>query len=319
MTDPVPARELRDSRLDDISIFLKRHTAPISIALTIVELALALIAFAKILPLTVVVALFIGIPFLFIFLRQRLEIRKLRKLLHETEGRRNSSLEFNRYTTEVVYSPSSVEGYLAAKYISRREIVARDTRRAWTWSISKRSDDDIPFTTGGSPTLKITSKSRSGSGICVQRDFHKSGSNLSFRVEFEPPLAIGEHFNIDFSVIIPAHKSGNLSTLRKRPKPLVPTIGEAELQAVTLDKPTQELTFIAILPISLGTRNHHLQILRGHKEDREEMNFIEKHGLFSVSRIQLEGEDAWKMQLSRTRPPIGVNYRLCWQPPEDTP
>lgn len=319
MSDLVPARELKTSWLDPVASAVERHGKPITSVLTIIEVALAAAAIFSLLPPALAVALLLGVPLVSFSLVQQVQIRRLKRLLHEAVPRGLPSLEFIEYVTSVCYSASSTDGYLRAVYSGRRVGVAQVTRRAWTWSITKRSDNDILFTTGGNPTLKVTAAARSSDGVCIPRDFHKSGSNLSFRVDFEPPLVAGDSFDISYEVVIPTHKAATLNTLRQRPKPIVPTVGESEYQSLDLSQPTRNLDFVALLPVSLGTSGHHVEVIRNHQEDRQEAALIERNAYFSVTRIQHDGTDAWQLRLSRPTPPIGVVYRLCWQPPASLP
>lgn len=315
MSDLIPARELKNSWLDPVANTAERHSRAITSVVTLVEAALAVGAILSLLPLPFATALLIGLPLGSFTIAQQVQIRRLKRLLHEAAPQSIPTLEFLEYETSVAYAASAVDGYLQATYSGRRAAVARVERRAWTWSIAKRSDGDILFTTGGNPTLKVTSAARSSDGVCIGRDFHKSGSNLSFRVDFEPPLAVGESFDVSYEVVIPAHKAATLDVLRKRPKPIVPTIGESEYQSVDLGQPTRHIEFTAVLPVSLGTSAHHLEVIRNHREDRLEASNIERDRYFTVTRIQHEGTDAWQLRLSRPSPPIGVLYRLCWEPP----
>ena len=222
---------------------------------------------------------------------------------------------FSEYSNIVSYSPSLVPGYLAATFQSHRQVRALKPIRAWVWTLTRASDKEPSFSAGLAPTKTVTRCSRSGDGRCVDRGFHKTAGQLSFRIDFEPELRPGEEFLLEYELKIEVHRPATLSALRALPKSLVPTLGEATYTSIDINYPIEMLELSVVLPLSLGTSGHHFEVVRGQLHDQEEAEAIERTEAFDVSLVHLEKGPAWSLNMKRQNPPVGVTYRFCWTPP----
>jgi hypothetical protein len=70
-----------------------------------------------------------------------------------------------------------------------------------------------------------------------------------------------------------------------------------------------------IIPKSLGTSKHGIQILRRNDPFHAESSLVVEKNLFAVTSSAVDGSPAWILELTRELPPIKANYRIHWTPP----
>lgn len=296
---------------DGVSDAVRRHLSPVVWAATVLQAVAAVATLADYVPSWAAGAMLVGIPLGSLALDRHLRLRRAEARLREsTFLDRHYARVLSRWT----FCESSDPAYWDATHHGERDFVVLQPIRAWTWSIHRRSDDDVP-NSARPAVLRNQVATRSGHGHCVFRPPHKQKSTLAFRVEFEPPLRPGERVTLAFDLDVNQHKPATLERLRERPRPAVATPGEAEFTSYDVVHPIDLLVKEVIIPERLDASHFGLQVLRRDTEFVEEAELVRAHGLFDVSRTTVGGESAWRLRLERLEPPLRTTYRLCWTPP----
>jgi hypothetical protein len=222
--------------------------------------------------------------------------------------------KYFRFYTRCSFREAEVPGFWAARYHVERDFVALKSVRHWTWTVNRRTEDDMPFSVHP-PVISHRHATRTGSGECHFLKPHKSGANFSFRVEFDPPLRPGERAQISVDIDFPVMKPATLAQLRLRPASPAPVPGEAEFSSTDIESVIDEFVKEIVIPERLGSRRHGLQVLRRSAEFDEEATFVREHECFQVNRSRVDNQPVWNLRLERFQPPIKTCYRTYWELP----
>lgn len=276
---------------------------------TIAECVAAAASLATKLPLVVYAPLLVAIPLLtFAFVqwrRARAAEETLQQVYHYDR-------RYLSYVSKWTFSSGADPDFWSGLHHAERTMIALRPIAFFTWNITRRSDADNPFT---GAVVVNQNATRSGSGTCTFRDPHKQSSSLTFRVEFDPPVRVNETVELSFDVEVPKHKAATVAKLRERPRAATPPPTDCDYSSVDISYPIDEYIQEVVIPESLGSHRHGLQVLQKSNEFAEEKHYLEKHESVKITHSQLNGEHAWRVSLTRQKPPIGSTYRLLWSPP----
>lgn len=212
------------------------------------------------------------------------------------------------------YKPGVVDAnQWAARNIGQRKFVALKPIRYFTWTSLRRSDQDIPFSGAAITRLNTT---RSGEGNCIPHPFHSQTLSLQWRIEYDPPLRVGEEATLDFEIEIPQDRSATVAALRARPRPKYPPPGDSEYAEMAPAYPIDKLVFEIVIPKGLGSSHHGMQVYRRDTINRAEEQYLVDNDLHSVTSVTMNGEDSWLLKIERCSPPIASTYRHFWHPPD---
>lgn len=287
----------------------RRSTRPLIWFATAAECFAAAATIASKVPLWLVSPILVGIPLLTFAIvqwrRARAATKQLRQLYHYDR-------QYLRYVTSWVMSEGPDPNYWAGTHHAERKMVALRPISYFTWNITRRSDDDNPFS---GVTVTNRQATRSGDGLCTFKDPHKQSSNFTFRVEFEPSIRPGETVELSFDVFVPKHKCANVASLSSRPRPTIPSPGGSDYSSTDISYPIEEFIKEVVIPENLRSRAHGVQTLM--KTDfPAEKEHLDKTGGITISRVQVDEGGAWKVRVERKQPPIGCTYRVVWMPPD---
>lgn len=287
---------------------VERHVRPLITVVAIAEGLAAGVVVIQAVPLWMATPFLVGVPlasWCWSLHRRNVVLRRLLTRLDHYDRR------YDEFTSRWVLGPRTGD-HLAGTHHARRSMIARRPIRNMTWNVVSRSDDDISYSGG---TVTDRAATRSGPGVCTFLEPHHALSKFSFRIRFEPPLRPGEALDLSYTVHIPRFRSAHLAALRNRPAPTVAAPGEAEFCDSAVSFPIERYVKEVVIPVSLGTTRHGLQVLLRDQELREEAEIIERNGDFTVHRATWDGTDVWILRLERQRPPIKTTYRAFWEPP----
>jgi hypothetical protein len=277
------------------------------------ESTAAIASLATRLPGWVLSAVLVGVPLLTFSFHEWKVSRQLRdqviRLYHYDR-------KYELHSSQWVMRKSTVHGYWDATNYSEREFTCLNPMRSMKWEINRRTDDDMPFV-DHPPALRDCSVTRSGDGVCVFREPHKSRTSLAFRVEFDPMLRPGEEVSVKWELDVPVYKPGTLEMLRKRPAPQIPPPGEVEFTTTDCEYPIQEFVKEVVIPDELMSSRHGVQVLRRHNELTEEQDHLRDTDSFKIFRSTRNGVSVWVLRIQRHNPPIKAAYRIYWQLPHE--
>jgi hypothetical protein len=309
--------EISEQKLGSQAGFLLDQTRalskPVLWLATILEGAAAVASLSTKMPPWILSALLVGIPLAVYSIHLGRMNRQLRnQVIHLYHYDRRYQFFLSRWTMR----KSAVMGYWDATLHAERRFTCLRPMRSMRWNINRRSEDDMPFNKH-LPQLKGYTATRSGHGLCVFREPHRTGASLTFRVEFDPKLRPGEEVVMQWELDVPVYKPGTIEFLRERPAPQVPPPGEAEFTTTDVTYPIDEFVKEVIIPEKLMSSRHGVQVLRRDNEFVEEEEFLNRTGNFEVLRTDSNGESVWAIRIVRKNPPIKTAYRIYWRPPQE--
>lgn len=289
---------------------VRRSTQPLIWVGTVVEVITAGAAVASLVPDWAVSGLLVGIPAVTFAIVQR---RRASSAIGQVRQLYNYDRKYTEYFVRWTLGPSEDPRYWSGINYTHRKFVALKPMRTWEWSVSRRSDDDVPFS---NVSLRNRSVTRTQDGTAVFREPHLTTSRFKFAIEFDPPLRVGEWATLSFEALVPTHKVASLELLRNRLKPSLPAPADCDFSSVSLSFPIDDFQYELVIPESLGSRRHGLQVVERQNEYIHEKNLIDAEKMFTVARSTGDGNaPAWKMSLRRKLPPVGTTYRIVWEPP----
>lgn len=303
MTDQTP--------LDVFLADVRRHTRPLLLTSAAIECAAAAATVASVVPAWAAGAMLVGIPLGSLGLYEQ---RRARALQEQVRQLYHLDRKYARYLSRWTLGESDRSGSWSGTHHGERDFIALKPIRKWTWNITRRAEDDLPFSTAP-PVLRNQRVRRSGPGTCTFHSPHKQGANLSFRIEFDPMLRPGERVSLAFDIYVPAYKPATLELLRARPASAIPPPGEADFTSTDISYPIDTFVKELVIPERLDSRRHGLQVLLRDNEFLEEVQFIDAHECFSIDRSSVDNENVWLLRLERYQPPIRATYRFYWKPP----
>jgi hypothetical protein len=290
----------------------QKHARPLVWIGTAAEVIAASGALFSKLPSWMASSLIVGIPLLSLSIYQWRKAdflgKQVKQLYHYD---RKYTVSISRWTMR----ESEVQGYWAGVHHGEREMIALAPIGKWTWNISRRADDDLPFY-NHPPTLMNLRATRSGVGNCSFMEPHRQGANLTFRIEFDPMLRVGETVSISFDIDVPVYKPATLEGLRRRPAPAIAAPGEVEFSSIDIVYPVDKFISEIVIPESLGSRRHGVQVLLRDNEFSEEASFLRDKNAFVVDRSSVDNMPVWILRVERDNPPIKASYRIYWEPPK---
>ena len=295
----------------DVALAEVKHSArPLVLGATLMEVVAAGATIASKLPTWSISGTLVGVPLAAFALHQ---YRKANAATVQLVQLYHYSRRYTRYVTSVYMFRSDDPNYWSAIHHNERELVAIRPVRQFTYDMTRRSDIDTPFE---GAKLSNQHANRSGAGDCIFHAFHKSKSNLAFRIEFDPPLRPGESATVAFDVHIPRFKVGNLALLRARPRPKIPVADGLDYSSTDISYPIEEFVKELVIVDDLRTTHHRMQAVSDQDDFPEEKSYLESTGGFSISPVKANGTNATCLKIERNRPPIGTTYRLLWEPPD---
>ncbi|WP_433263231.1 hypothetical protein ACQPWR_25500 [Micromonospora vinacea] len=301
------------SPVDRLLAGTRRHSKPVFWVATGVEALAAASTLASKTPGWVASGLLVGVPaaaFATHLWRQNRLLRGQVQQLYQFDRR------YLHYSSRHIYRAAPSTDFWAVTKIIERRIVALRPVRYFTWSNVRRADDDISYTFGDVvPSVHDRWAQRTGSGRCTFLPLYKKAAALAFRIEFDPMLSPGEEVSISMRLEIPLATTGTLEALRRRPLPKVPTPGEAEFSAIDISYPVDDFLFEVVIPDSLRSRRHGLQVLAGDNEMTDETQHIKRQGIFTIDHSIVDEKSAVIASLKRSQPPVRSTYRIHWEVP----
>ncbi|MGK9274423.1 hypothetical protein KXR83_25835 [Williamsia muralis] len=221
--------------------------------------------------------------------------------------------KYSVFASRWEYKPGVVDvNHWAARNIGQRKFVALKPIQFFTWVTLRRSDQDIPLD-GAAVTRLVTT--RSGGGDCIRHPFHSQTSSLQWRVEFDPPLRVGEEASLDYEIEIPQDRAATVAALRARPRAKHPPPGESEYAQMEPGYQMDNFVFEIVIPKVLGSSHHGMQVYRRDVLNRAEEQYLVDNDLHSVTSVTVNGEESWLLRIARSTPPIGLTYRHFWHLP----
>lgn len=299
-----------EARLDRLLAESRRSGKPLLWSATAIEALAAGSTIAAALPPWLAGALLAGIPLASLSIYQQ---RRATVLARQVRELYDFDRKYVIYLSRWVMCESSIDGYWSGSHHGEREMVVLKPIRRVNWSITRRNESDLPFSTA-LPYLDRSHAERSGSGRCTFNAPHKAGTTLAFGIDFEPMLRVGETVSLEFDLVVPLYKPGTLALLRDRPSAAVPTPGETDFTSTIVSYPIEQFTKEVIIPERLGSRHHGIQVMNHDNDLTAESEYVRRHNCFDVRTTSADGESAWLLQLNRVRPPIGATYRVFWEP-----
>lgn len=226
---------------------------------------------------------------------------------------------YQEWAVRWVFSESVFVGYWRGQYEGRRRFTAQRPIPRFSFTLNRRSDDDIPFSVDGNdPAIDMTVGRRSGTGRVVLREPRFWRSRLQFDVDFEPALRVGEEAELEFHIDIPCHKASTLVGAIGRPRPKGPTVpGGGEYSSVDVGYVIEDFRFEVVVPQRLGAHSFGIDAVAFGSADFVELAEIDRLGAFT-QEITGDGEEAvHHLSLRRVRPPRKRSYRVYWVPPHE--
>lgn len=248
----------KSAKNDVIAAGFKRNSRPLVWTATIAECIAAASTIYSKLPPWLASAVLVGIPLGALSWYQWYRARDLADQVRQLY---NFDRKYVRFLTRWTLRKSEVSGYFAGTYHGERDLVALRPIRKLEWNISRRSDDDMPFSVYP-PTLYNQRISRTGDGVCKFNSPHKLEANFTFRIEFDSMLRPGERVSVSYDVDVPVFKAGTLERLRRRPMALIQAPRDSDYSSTDVSYPMEEFIKEVLILESLGTTRHGLQVLQ---------------------------------------------------------
>ncbi len=303
-------RQNREPNQIDAALAEAKHsTKPLLVGATLAEVVAAGATIASKLPVWSLSGILVGVPLAaFAYNQNRKAVKATKQLVQLYHYDRR----YHKYVTSWSLTASENPDYWTGIHHAERHFTAIRPVRYFTWNVTRRSDDDLPF---DAAEVRNKRASRSASGSCIFHDFHKQKANLTFRIEFDPPLRPEESVDLAFDVIVPRHKVSNIELLRSRPRPKIPLPEGLDYSSTDISYPIEKFVKSVDIDERLGTIHHGLQVLLQQDEFLEEKAYLSSGNRFTIDRAQVDGNSVVRLKIERDRPPIGTTYRLTWEPP----
>ncbi len=210
------------------------------------------------------------------------------------------------------YLPNEDLETLQAMHEGERQLVCLSGTLPYMTIAVSPAENLTPFSPEDKIDVRLHSFKRSGGTVSVRQPHRQSGSNFSFRVDFNPPLCKGEEVFFKYSFTFPKFKTSTLESLRSRCQSGKLDARDYEYVAWNISFPFERFIYEHYFSPKCKIKPLGIEVYKGAENLFQfEKKQLLKHHFFECTEI----DGGWLMKIDRKNPPMKTKYLIKWRPP----